>query len=176
MGKIVLYIATSIDGRIADSNGGVEYLDGFMKPGEDYGYADFIKRIGTVVMGSATYEKLLSFSYWYEGMDHVVFSSREMHVPEGRSIRKLSGDPTALARELRGLPKDSWLVGGAALLTSFLERNLIDEMIITIVPKYLGGGISLWQDGRPVDELWQLSSVRSWDDGVVQLVYVARTS
>jgi dihydrofolate reductase len=171
MGKIVLYIATSIDGRIADTNGGVEFLDGFGSEQEDYGYAQFIKTIGTVVMGSATYEKLLSFSYWYEGMDHVVFSSRELHVPQGRSIRQLSGDPRELAAELRNKDKDSWLVGGAALLSSFLEHKLIDTIIITIVPRYLGSGISLWQDGISSQSKWTLADSRKWEDGVVQLQY-----
>jgi dihydrofolate reductase len=171
MGKIVLYIATSIDGRIADANGGVEFLDGFGSVEEDYGYSRFIKTIGTVVMGSATYEKLLGFSYWYEGMEHVVFSSRELHVPEGRSIRKLSGDPRELAAELRSRDKDSWLVGGAALLSSFLEHQLIDTMIISIIPRYLGSGISLWQDGTPMQSKWALTDSKSWNDGVVQLHY-----
>jgi dihydrofolate reductase len=123
-------------------------------------------------MGAATYEKILSFSYWYEGMDHVIFSSRELDVPEGRSIRKLSGDPTALAQELRGREKDSWLVGGAVLLNSFLERSLVDELIITIVPEYLGEGTSLWQDGKPGNSSWQLAGCRFYDDGVVQLHYL----
>lgn len=171
MGKIVLYIATSIDGRIADANGGVEFLDGFGSAEEDYGYTRFIKTIGTVVMGSATYEKLLSFSYWYEGMDHVVFSSRELHVPEGRSIRQLSGDPRELAAELRSRDKDTWLVGGAALLSSFLEHQLVDIMIISIIPRYLGSGISLWQDGIPLQSKWTLTECKSWNDGVVQLQY-----
>ncbi|MCU0395132.1 MAG: dihydrofolate reductase family protein [Chitinophagaceae bacterium] len=172
MGKIVLYIATSIDGRIADANSSVQYLDGYGRPEEDYGYQAFLQRIGTVVMGAATYEKILSFSYWYEGMEHVIFSSRELEVPEGRSIRKLSGDPTELAQELRGREKDSWLVGGAVLLNSFLERNLVDEMIITIVPEYLGAGISLWQDGKPGNSTWKLGACRYYDDGVVQLQYL----
>jgi len=171
MGKIVLYIATSIDGRIADANGNVTYLDSYTQPGEDYGYADFIKQIGTVVMGSDTYEKLLSFSYWYQGMEHIVFSNRELHVPEGRSIRKISGDPTTLAAELKQREKDSWLVGGAVLLDSFLERNLVDEMIITIVPSFIGSGTSLWIDGKSVDIHWRLLDVKHWNDGVVQMHY-----
>ncbi len=171
MGKIVLYIATSIDGRIADAQGDVNYLDDFSKPGLDYGYSDFIKTIGTVIMGSSTYGKLLSFSYWYEGMDHVVFSSRELHVPEGRHIKQVSGDPTELVQQLVQYEKNSWLIGGASLLYAFLERGLVDEMIITIVPKYLGSGTSLWQEGKAVEENWKLLAVNHWEDGVVQLHY-----
>lgn len=171
MGKIVLYIATSIDGRIADANGDVDYLNDFQQPGEDYGYSSFLKTINTVVMGAGTFEKLLGFSYWYEGMDHIIFSSRELQVPEGRHIQQVSGDPTDLAKQLKHREKDSWLVGGAQLLNAFLERGLVDEMIITIVPKFLGAGISLWNEGKPVEEKWQLLAQKSWPDGVVQLHY-----
>jgi dihydrofolate reductase len=171
MGKIVLYIATSIDGRIADAQGKVGYLDDFQQPGEDYGYSDFMKRIGTVIMGSGTYEQMLEFSYWYEGVHHVIFSNRELHVPEGRHIRKETGDPTELAAELHSQDKDSWLVGGSVLLDAFLERGLVDEMIITVVPKFLGAGTSLWVDGKPVEERWALQKVTNWPDGVVQLCY-----
>ncbi len=171
MGKIVLYIATSIDGRIADAEGNVAYLDAYGGKEEDYGYQAFIEKIGTVVMGAATYEKVLSFSYWYEGKDHVIFASRELTVPEGRSIRQLSDDPSAVAAELRQQSTDTWLVGGAALLSSFLQRRLVDEMIITVVPEYLGGGISLWQEVQSAASHWQLLQSRSFADGVVQLHY-----
>ena len=171
MGKIVLYIATSIDARIADANGDVGFLDTYTNKESDYGYAELIDRIGTVVMGSATYEKILGFSYWYEGKDHVVFSSRELQVPEGRSIKQVSGDPTVLANELRKKEKDSWLVGGAVLLDSFLERNLVDEMIITVVPAFLGAGTSLWVDGKAVTNSWHLAECLHWPNGVVQMHY-----
>ncbi|MCU0335150.1 MAG: dihydrofolate reductase family protein [Chitinophagaceae bacterium] len=171
MGKTVLYIATSIDGRIADTNGQVGFLDAYGSEAEDYGYAQFIQRIGTVIMGAATYEKVLSFSYWYEGKDHIIFASRQLTVPAGRSIRQLSGDPTELVAELRQRPTDTWLVGGAALLSSFLQRGLVDEMIITVVPEYLGDGITLWQDTMAAASHWQLLQCRSFADGVVQLHY-----
>jgi dihydrofolate reductase len=171
MGKIVLYIATSIDGRIADINGSVDYLNDFQTPGEDYGYTGFLQRINTVVMGAGTYETMLGFSYWYEGMDHIIFSTRELHVPDGRHIQQVSGDPTELVQQLRQREKDSWLVGGAQLLNTFSERGLVDEMIITIIPKFLGAGTSLWQEGKPVEETWQLLGQKSWPDGVVQLCY-----
>jgi len=41
MGKLILYIAQSLDGFIADENGGVDWLNNYLKPDEDYGYNDF---------------------------------------------------------------------------------------------------------------------------------------
>ena len=54
MSKLVLYITTSKDGFIATADGGVEWLEEFGKDGEDYGYHDFVKTIGSIAMGSKT--------------------------------------------------------------------------------------------------------------------------
>jgi len=36
--------------------------------------------------------------------------------------------------------KDIWLVGGGKLIASFLDQDLIDEMIISLIPLILGDG------------------------------------
>ena len=45
MRKIILYIASSLDGYIARKNGEVDWLDDFNDSGEDYGYYKFYKSI-----------------------------------------------------------------------------------------------------------------------------------
>jgi dihydrofolate reductase len=62
MNKIILYIATSQDGFIADKNGGVDWLP---QPKDDaeleaVGYKDLIARIDTILMGSRSFEQILS--------------------------------------------------------------------------------------------------------------------
>ena len=61
MRKTILYIAMSLDGYIADENGGVAWLAG-QDAGEENAdtYSEFIKRIDTVVMGWNTYAQGLS--------------------------------------------------------------------------------------------------------------------
>lgn len=61
MRKTILYIAMSLDGYIADENGGVDWLAG-QGAGEENAdtYSEFIKRIDTVVMGWNTYAQGLS--------------------------------------------------------------------------------------------------------------------
>ena len=65
MGKIILNLAISLDGFIADERGGVDWLNDFMRPGEDYGMKNFFAQCGTAIMGATTYEQTLSFNYWY---------------------------------------------------------------------------------------------------------------
>ena len=59
--KIVLYIATSLDGYIARDNGDIDWLSIVESPKEDYGYKDFLKSIDTVIMGRRTYEQVVTF-------------------------------------------------------------------------------------------------------------------
>ena len=74
MGKIVCNLATSVDGFIADENGGVDWLNDFQA--EDYGMIDFFDQCGTAIMGSKTYEQALSFNSWF-GKWKVWYSPRE---------------------------------------------------------------------------------------------------
>ena len=112
MSKIILNLAISLDGFIADENGGVDWLNDFQKPVNDYGMNDFFKQCGTAIMGSKTYEQALSFNSWFEGMEGIVFTSRELPVMKNKPIKFFNGDPTPVVKELRKKEKDIWLVGG----------------------------------------------------------------
>ena len=48
---IRLYVAASLDGFIADADGGVGWLDPFNSPDTTASYESFIAQIGTIVMG-----------------------------------------------------------------------------------------------------------------------------
>ena len=60
-----VYIATSLDGFIATSDGGLDWLFEIPNPDQsDYGYSEFISGIDAIVMGRNTFEKVLTFSDW----------------------------------------------------------------------------------------------------------------
>ncbi|MEX6690195.1 dihydrofolate reductase family protein [Danxiaibacter flavus] len=171
MGKIVLYIAQSLDGFIADENGKFDFLNDFMRPEEDYGYAEFLKTLGAVIMATTTYKDILKLGFWYDGLENHIFSNQLLTVPEGKTIQQHSGDPSALVAELRQKEKDTWLVGGASLVTQFLNKGLLDELMVAIIPRTLGRGIPLFKD---VDVRYapELKGSKVFSDGVVMLHYV----
>ncbi|MBS1597118.1 MAG: dihydrofolate reductase [Bacteroidetes bacterium] len=171
MGKIILNLATSLDGFIAEENGGVDWLNDFLKPEEDYGMNAFFKQCGTAIMGAKTYEQTLSFHYWYGDMDGIVFTSRALPPLEGKSIQFISGDPAETIQSLKKKSKDSWLVGGASLIAQFINNKLLDEMIITIVPRLIGKGIPLCTDLNEIQKL-KLEETKAFKDGVIQLKYL----
>src|SRR4030095_3362006 len=151
MGKIVCNLATSVDGFIADENGGVDWLNDFNA--EDYGMVEFFEQCGTAIMGSKTYEQALAFNSWFGKLKGVVFTSRKLPPFKNEIINFVSGDPVRVVEELRKKETDSWLVGGGQLITSFIDLQLLDELIITVVPRLLGRGLALCPSIKGVGKL-----------------------
>jgi dihydrofolate reductase len=53
--KLILYIATSLDGYIAREDGNIDWLSIVEDKNEDYGYMEFLSSIDTVIMGRKAY-------------------------------------------------------------------------------------------------------------------------
>ena len=83
----------------------------------------------------------------------------------------MAGDATGLIAGLRArASKNIWLVGGAALVSTFLREGLIDEFVISVHPLLLGAGIPLFAPGVPRHAL-RLTGVTPFESGLVQLRY-----
>lgn len=174
MASLVLYIAASLDGFIARPDGRLDWLDALPNPGgSDHGYGDLLARIDTILMGRSTYEAVLGFGIeWpYAGFQTFVIT----HNPEFRvstpDTAVLSGDIAMwVDNRRREGSKDIWLVGGGQLKRYFLQHQLIDEFILTLIPTLLGEGIPLFPAGFPQSE-WNLSEVTRNSSGAVGLKY-----
>ncbi|MCD5323360.1 MULTISPECIES: dihydrofolate reductase family protein [Pontibacillus] len=167
--NVILYIATSLDGYIADKNGDVDWLHQF-EGGSDFGYYDFYETIDTTVMGRKTYEHVLELvdEFPYKDKTNYVFSKTQH---EGNAHVQLTKEsPETFIRELKQqIGKDIWIVGGASLLKEFIAKDLIDEFKIFTMPILLGEGIPLFE--APLEEKkFSLREVKQHDD-VVELIY-----
>jgi dihydrofolate reductase len=144
-----VYIATSLDGFIATPDGGVEWLDDVPNPDNGYfGYAAFISRVDAILMGSGTYEKVLTFGQWpYEKIVYVL-SNRIESVPDELidKVKIIKGPLADVLSNLKGQGIENLYIDGGKVIQSFLREDLIDELIITKVPKLLGKGIPLFGD------------------------------
>jgi dihydrofolate reductase len=171
---IILYVAISRDGYIADEQGDVGWL-AVDNPDEDYGYESFYRSIDALVMGSKTYEQIISFGKWpYAGKTTYVFTNRTL-----KSVDKdIIFVPVEVKVFIDNLKKDKsvnnlWLVGGSKLITSFAQLGLIDESIITTVPTDLRKGISL--PGNVLTQsVLQEEKTKTFPDKVTQHYYVKR--
>lgn len=175
MRKIILFIATSLDGLIATPSGGVDWLF----TDQDYGYSDFVSTVDTVIMGRKTYEKVLEFGdYPYADMtSYVVTRSPSIQQPETGRIIRVESSLTSLVEPLKQASgKDIWLVGGGELVRTFLQQKWIDQMILSIHPVILGQGIPLFpphvdSTASEPHHWFTLESTQHFDTGLVQISY-----
>ena len=171
MSKISLYIASTVDGYIADKNGSVDFLDKYNTGDEDYDYQKFYDTVDCVVLGSTTYKQCLTFPEWpYPDKQVVVFSDQKLATPHSNiqiiSSQNLQTEVTFLKSKFDHI----WLVGGGKLVTSFLQKKLLDNMILSIMPEILGGGTELFPD-KINPQILQLVDQANYPNGVVQLNY-----
>ncbi len=177
MRKVILYIATSIDGFISDENGSVDFLHQFSpSPNLEKLYTDFYSNIDTVIMGNNTYQQIiteLSPNEWvYPNAKTYVYSSKEIGNGVNDTITFTKEDPNELINTLKAdtTSKNIWLLGGASIIKSFLENNLIDEYIISIAPVILSNGIKLFDNIGDMPKLHLKNT--NVADNFVELTYV----
>ena len=168
--RVILYIAASLDGYIAKRGGDIGFLSRVESPEEDYGYVEFARSVDTVIMGRKTYDKAKKFPVFpHEGRRVIVLSRKKKGKAAGVEFR--SGDLSKLIAKLRAEPgRDVFVDGGAETVHALLKKNLIDVLVVSIVPVLLGGGIPLFKPGRP-ELLLKLVSSRSFPTGLVQSRY-----
>jgi len=168
MRNLDLFIACSLDGYIADLEGGVEWLF----TDQDYGFKEFFENVEVVVLGRLTWEKTLSFGDWpYKGKRSIVFSSKHAG-EENQDVEFVSGELPEVFEELsEGDEKRLWLVGGGHLIRSCLEHDLVERFFVFVHPILLGEGLPLFPGPFPRREL-RLEGCRAYDSGLVELSYV----
>ncbi len=167
-----VYIATSLDGFIAEEGGGLGFLSVAESETMDYGYNEFIATVDVIVMGRGTYEAALAFPVWpYEGVRVIVLTSGRGW--QSRHHEEFSSEePAALAERLGAQGTRRIYVDGGATIRSFLAAGLITDLTISIVPVILGRGIPLFGLGIPSMSL-TLTGAESYETGLVQLRYRA---
>lgn len=137
------YLAVSADGFVARADNSVDWLHDY-DPAE-FGYAEFMAGIGSIVMGRSSYEvaRGLSGDWLYGEKRTYVVTSRPLADPPPRTETR-PADFAALAAELRGQSDgDVWLYGGPKLWAGFLEASALDRFEIYVIPIMLGTGIPL---------------------------------
>jgi len=172
MRKIILQLAVSLDGYIEGPNGEFDwcFTDG------DYGMSDFFKRIDTTFMGRKTYELALAMEgeipEGFPKMKEYVFSNTLEKVKEGVVIVK--GDIKKEINKIRNEKgRDIWLFGGADLISSLMNLQLVDEIILAIHPVILGGGKPLFIEIQ--ERTWlTLTGHKIYPNGLVFLTYTVK--
>ncbi|KAF0226496.1 MAG: RibD domain-containing protein [Erysipelotrichaceae bacterium] len=171
MRKIIFSSAMSLDGFIADTQDGYAWIqgDGYTKLDtvKKWDYAAFLFTVDTVLMGRRCYE--LNQHKDFVDQKVLVATHQNMVDPSVTFIK----DPVEVLTSLKEASgKNIFVYGGAQLFQSILQANLIDEMIIGIVPVLLKDGIRLFE--HSADLQWALKEVIV-EEGIVILTYHRRT-
>lgn len=171
MTHVTYYVAASVDGFIAPEDGSLDWLAPFSNGAEDHGYAAFYATVDALVVGSRTYEQMLSFGGWpHPDRPVTVMSSRPLPVAGG-NVSLRPGEPGVVIDALAAAGLERiWLVGGGALAGSFERDGLIDEYVISFVPVILGSGIGLFGRGGKSRPL-ALVEEKGFGDGILQARY-----
>lgn len=172
MRKVILYLAMSLDGYIADSKGGVGWLEDCVAPEAGTSFAHFIETIDTVLMGRCTYDQitteLMPDAWPYEHQHTYVFSHEPRADNAGCTFTSMP--PDKVVKDLLIQPgKDIWICGGANLIHQLSKERCVDVLWITMMPVILGDGIALFQKDSIKQDL-RLVKTASYGD-LVDLIY-----
>lgn len=173
MRKLILYIAMSLDGKIAGPNDDVKWLEEVPNPDKsDYGYYGFYAGVDTTIMGNTTYRwiKRQDMPFPYADKRNFVVT-RNSALEDNEEVTFLSERIVERIQELKKEEgKDIWLVGGAGVNQLCLDAGLIDEIRLFVMPVVLGEGVPLFTEGYD-RKLLRLTSCTTYSSGVSELVY-----
>ena len=167
-----VFIATSLDGFLARTDGSIDWLTSQGEAAGDTGYAEFMEDIDTVVLGRNTYETVLGFDFWpYDGKSVDVLSTTLAADADERIT--VHRDLDGLVQTLTDRDAKRIYADGGRLIQAFLRAGLLNELTITVVPVLLGSGIPLFGD-LDADVVLSHNATRTLGAGFVQSDYTVR--
>ena len=173
MQPLILYTAMSLNGKIAKTDGSVDWLEQLPNPdGLDYGYASFYESIETTIQGRRTYDQVIGWGidFPYTGKTNYVFTHNQQ-LTDTEHVTFIKEDHANFVRQLKSTKgRGIWLIGGGQLNTLLLNEQLIDELRVFVMPIVLPGGIELFEGKVELSSL-QLTASKAYPTGVVELRY-----
>jgi dihydrofolate reductase len=162
MTRTQYYTATSADGFIADEHNSLDWLFEVGRgvetdPADSHEteWDEFIGGVGSMAMGATTYqwvlehERLLenpkAWHDWYGDRPAFVFTHRELPPIPGVDLEFVSGPVPDAYDDLEAAAagRNIWVVGGGDLVGQFDDAGLLDEILLSVVPVFLGAGAPL---------------------------------
>jgi dihydrofolate reductase len=166
-------LAVSIDGYIADKQGGVKWLDPYFTPEIDF--KGFVRTIGVSIMGRTTFDEAVRMGHPFSDQSRAIVLTHRPLAKPPPGVEVYAGDLRVLAErvrhELSGSGDDVWLMGGGKAIAAFHQVGLVDRWELGLVPVLLGEGIPLFPpNSRGVSRL-KLTRSRTLTNGMVEVWY-----
>ncbi|HAX73813.1 MAG TPA: riboflavin biosynthesis protein RibD [Firmicutes bacterium] len=171
-GKIILNLAISLDGFIADEKGGFDWIVGDGKKELNtetkWDYAKFLEDIDVVVMGKNCYDQ----GFHKDFTEKVVYIATSKSLEDFENYHFMNGDIVKTVEDLKTTGKNIFLFGGGSVIDPFIKANVIDEYVIGIIPTILGSGRPLFLENNPKIDL--TLDYYAVEEGVVVMKYSKR--
>lgn len=170
MRKLILYIASSLNGYIAKTDGSVDWLEQIPNPdNNDYGFSELNKSIDTTIQGNSSYQQLVEWGikFPYINTTNYVITNNS-RLKDNENVKFISENHIEFICDLKAKDgKDIWLIGGGKVNSMLLEYNLIDEIHLYLMPIILEDGIKLFEY---IDVIKSLKNINtdSYDSGVLR--------
>jgi len=150
---VTLIMASSLDGKIAKNK---DHFANWTSKEDKQVFIQTSKDFGMIMMGYNTFK---TFPKPLKDRLNVVFSENAEENIEG--VKWVKGEPEKVLEELEKMGfKKALLGGGTGLNTLFLQKKLINEIILTVEPKIFGSGLSLFNDDFDINlELLELKKI-----------------
>jgi len=186
MNKTILYSAMSLDGFIAGPNEDLSWLDEFndddtglpdladKAENNPYVWESFIQSVGAIILGRTTYDWEVSHGYTnVHKLPKYVLTHHPPDDNETTANVTFTDKPveTVLDEAKQITRKNIWVEGGGIVAQQFLDKNLLDEIILFIAPVLLGGGVPLFGKSESYTNIL-LRKCRKLRNGLLQLEYL----
>ena len=172
--KNAVFIATSLDGFIADRNGGIDWLHSLHNPdNDDMGYVEFTSQIDALIMGRTTYETVLGFDIeWPYNKPVFVLSNTLKEIPDSYKdkVFLIKGTLEEILDQIHKKGFTRLYIDGGTTIRNFLKEDLIDEIILTTIPILLGGGSQLFTE-LPKELKFELIESKTYLNQITQNHY-----
>ncbi|MBN3582963.1 dihydrofolate reductase [Algoriphagus aestuarii] len=148
--KNSVFIATSLDGFIAGKNNELGWLSTFPEIDHiDTGFEGFTSQVDALLMGRNTFKIVEAFEgEWFYKKPVFVWSNSMKEVPDRLhdKVFLVKGTIHEVLDKVHSMGFQKLYIDGGKTIQTFLQEDLIDEMIITTIPVLLGSGIPLFGD------------------------------
>ena len=172
-GKIILNLAVSLDGYIADKNGGYDWIvedsNSTLNTENKWCHNKFLENIDVVVMGKNCFDQNMHKDF--NGKDVYIATSK--YIENFENYHFINGDIVKEIEKLKNEGKNIYLFGGGVLIDNFIKADVIDEYVVGVIPTILGEGRKLFYDNNPkIDLTLENYAV---EDGIVIMKYSKRS-
>ena len=166
--KVILYMATSLDGFIAKLDGDSDWVS-------EVDSVEFEKQIisaGCLIVGRNTFDQYYGDIYPVQKILNVVMTHNSKLKAKDKNVLYSIKSPRKTVEMLKSKGfKKVILIGGGTTNSSYLKDNLIDEIYLSIHPLLLGTGIPIFRNAPNVLKKLSLIEVKKLKEGLVQLHY-----